>query len=83
MPEDAEYILQRTRNVHGFYGASSMERCHALFLMLRVMRTDLECIQVADGSGHRGADAQVQGHCVLMRGISFTGFTFMFGEKKQ
>ncbi|MBI1313795.1 phosphoenolpyruvate hydrolase family protein [bacterium] len=26
MPDDAEYILQRTQNVHGFYGASSMER---------------------------------------------------------
>jgi predicted TIM-barrel enzyme len=26
MPEDAEYVLTRTRNVHGFYGASSMER---------------------------------------------------------
>lgn len=26
MPEDAEYVLQRTSNVHGFYGASSMER---------------------------------------------------------
>jgi predicted TIM-barrel enzyme len=26
MPEDAEYVLRRTRNVHGFYGASSMER---------------------------------------------------------
>jgi predicted TIM-barrel enzyme len=26
MPEDADYVLQRTRNVHGFYGASSMER---------------------------------------------------------
>jgi predicted TIM-barrel enzyme len=26
MPEDAEYVLKRTRNVHGFYGASSMER---------------------------------------------------------
>src|SRR5690606_11066279 len=26
MPEDAEYVLQRTQNVHGFYGASSMER---------------------------------------------------------
>jgi predicted TIM-barrel enzyme len=25
-PEDAEYVLQRTRGVHGFYGASSMER---------------------------------------------------------
>ena len=26
MPADAEYVLQRTNNVHGFYGASSMER---------------------------------------------------------
>ena len=26
MPEDAQYVLSRTRGVHGFYGASSMER---------------------------------------------------------
>lgn len=26
MPEDAEYVLTQTENVHGFYGASSMER---------------------------------------------------------
>lgn len=26
MPDDAEYVLTRTQNVHGFYGASSMER---------------------------------------------------------
>jgi predicted TIM-barrel enzyme len=26
MPEDAAYVLSRTKNVHGFYGASSMER---------------------------------------------------------
>ena len=26
MPEDAEYILQSTKGVDGFYGASSMER---------------------------------------------------------
>jgi hypothetical protein len=25
-PEDAQYVLARTRGVHGFYGASSMER---------------------------------------------------------
>jgi predicted TIM-barrel enzyme len=25
-PEDAEYVLQHTQGVHGFYGASSMER---------------------------------------------------------
>jgi len=26
MPQDAEYILKRCRGIHGFYGASSMER---------------------------------------------------------
>jgi len=26
MPEDARHVLSRTRGVHGFYGASSMER---------------------------------------------------------
>jgi predicted TIM-barrel enzyme len=26
MPDDAEYILKNTKNVHGFYGASSVER---------------------------------------------------------
>ena len=26
MPDDAAFVLQRTRHVHGFYGASSMER---------------------------------------------------------
>ncbi|MEK6249395.1 MAG: phosphoenolpyruvate hydrolase family protein [Planctomycetales bacterium] len=26
MPEDAEFVLHRTTNVHGFYGASSLER---------------------------------------------------------
>ena len=25
-PEDAEFILRNTKNCHGFYGASSMER---------------------------------------------------------
>ena len=25
-PQDAAYVLQRTRRCHGFYGASSMER---------------------------------------------------------
>jgi predicted TIM-barrel enzyme len=29
MPEDARYILERCRGVHGFYGASSMERLPA------------------------------------------------------
>ena len=26
MPADAQFILDNTRNCHGFYGASSMER---------------------------------------------------------
>jgi predicted TIM-barrel enzyme len=26
MPEDAQYVLSRTHGVHGFYGASSLER---------------------------------------------------------
>ena len=26
MPEDATYVLQRCADIHGFYGASSMER---------------------------------------------------------
>jgi predicted TIM-barrel enzyme len=26
MPDDAEYVLKRAKNCHGFYGASSMER---------------------------------------------------------
>jgi predicted TIM-barrel enzyme len=26
MPEDAQYIFERVPTVHGFYGASSMER---------------------------------------------------------
>jgi predicted TIM-barrel enzyme len=29
MPADAEYVLKNTRNCHGFYGASSMERLPA------------------------------------------------------
>ena len=29
MPDDAEYVLKNTRNCHGFYGASSMERLPA------------------------------------------------------
>jgi len=26
MPDDASYVLQRAEGIHGFYGASSMER---------------------------------------------------------
>ena len=26
MPDDADFVLKNTKNCHGFYGASSMER---------------------------------------------------------
>ena len=29
MPDDAKYVLDRCRGIHGFYGASSMERLPA------------------------------------------------------
>jgi predicted TIM-barrel enzyme len=38
MPEDAEYVLQRTTGVHGFYGASSMERLPVETAMTAQMR---------------------------------------------
>lgn len=42
MPEDAEYVLTRTRGVHGFYGASSMERLpveHAITSQVRQFKS--------------------------------------------
>ncbi|MBI1296699.1 phosphoenolpyruvate hydrolase family protein [bacterium] len=38
MPDDAEYVLQRTTGVHGFYGASSMERLPVETAMTEQMR---------------------------------------------
>jgi predicted TIM-barrel enzyme len=38
MPEDAEYVLQRTEGVHGFYGASSMERLPTEIAITEQMR---------------------------------------------
>jgi predicted TIM-barrel enzyme len=38
MPDDAEYVLKRTRGVHGFYGASSMERLPVETAMTEQMR---------------------------------------------
>jgi predicted TIM-barrel enzyme len=37
-PEDAEYVLQHTRGVHGFYGASSMERLPVEVALTEQMR---------------------------------------------
>jgi predicted TIM-barrel enzyme len=39
MPEDAAYVLQRTKNVHGFYGASSVERLPTEGAITEQMRT--------------------------------------------
>jgi hypothetical protein len=77
MPEDAEYILQRTQNVHGFYGASSMERYGTVLQSVLVWFIYLTryafpiSVQSAYGSGDRGADAQVQGHQVLNESESY------------
>lgn len=38
MPDDAEFVLQRTTGVHGFYGASSMERLPVETAMTEQMR---------------------------------------------
>ena len=37
-PEDAGYVLQRTENMHGFYGASSMERLPTEIAITEQMR---------------------------------------------
>ncbi|MEW6265421.1 MAG: phosphoenolpyruvate hydrolase family protein [Thermodesulfobacteriota bacterium] len=38
MPEDAEFVLRNTQGVHGFYGASSMERLPAEVAITEQMR---------------------------------------------
>lgn len=38
MPEDAEYVLHNTEGVHGFYGASSMERLPTEIAIAEQMR---------------------------------------------
>lgn len=38
MPEDAEYVLHNTNGVHGFYGASSMERLPTEIAITEQMR---------------------------------------------
>lgn len=39
MPDDAAYVLQRTKNVHGFYGASSVERLPTELAIKKQMET--------------------------------------------
>lgn len=38
-PQDAEYVISRTRGVHGFYGASSMERLPVEEAITHITRT--------------------------------------------
>src|ERR1700741_2100329 len=38
-PTDAEYVLHRTKGVHGFYGASSMERLPVERAIIETMKT--------------------------------------------
>ena len=38
-PEDAEYVISRTKGVHGFYGASSMERLPVEDAITNITRT--------------------------------------------
>jgi predicted TIM-barrel enzyme len=48
MPADAEYVLQRTRGVHGFYGASSMERLPTE-IAIREQMESFKAIRFSDG----------------------------------
>lgn len=47
MPEDAAYVLRRTRTCHGFYGASSMERLPTEI----AIREQIERFRASSGSG--------------------------------
>lgn len=38
-PEDAEYVITRTKGIHGFYGASSMERLPVEEAITNITRT--------------------------------------------
>lgn len=38
-PEDAEYVISRTKGVHGFYGASSMERLPVEDAIINITKT--------------------------------------------
>jgi predicted TIM-barrel enzyme len=52
-PEDAAYVLERTRGVVGFFGASSMERLPTEVAMTENMRR-FKNIHVKGGAGARG-----------------------------
>ena len=48
MPDDAEYVLNRTQGVHGFYGASSMERLPTEIAIKEQMES-FKAIRFSDG----------------------------------
>jgi len=48
MPDDAEYVLNHTRGVHGFYGASSMERLPTE-VAIRQQMESFKAIRFSDG----------------------------------
>ncbi|MDP6544031.1 MAG: phosphoenolpyruvate hydrolase family protein [Phycisphaerae bacterium] len=48
MPDDAEYVLNHTRGVHGFYGASSMERLPTEVAIKQQMES-FKAIRFSDG----------------------------------
>jgi predicted TIM-barrel enzyme len=52
-PEDAQYVLDRTEGVVGFFGASSMERLPTEVAMTENMRR-FKSIEVKGGAGARG-----------------------------
>ena len=48
MPDDARYILDRCKGLHGFYGASSMERLPAEAAIAR-QTADFKAVTLHDG----------------------------------
>ncbi|HSP26695.1 MAG TPA: phosphoenolpyruvate hydrolase family protein [Saliniramus sp.] len=63
MPEDAEFILKNTRNCHGFYGASSMERLPTEVALTRQTRMFKQIAgkQQADDQQRQDAKSQAGG----------------------
>lgn len=51
-PEDAEYVISRTKGVHGFYGASSMERLPVEEAITNITKT-FKGLRPATNSQHR------------------------------
>ncbi len=50
MPDDAEYVLNHTTGVHGFYGASSMERLPTE-IAIRQQMESFKAIRFSEGNG--------------------------------